>query len=120
MSKKILVVDDNPDILELVKILLERKDYEVETLINGRETLDFVDAIHPNLIILDVMLGNCDGRDICRNLKSRMESKNIPIIMFSGSHNIRDSIGTNCFPDDFLEKPFDIDALLEKVGRLAA
>ena len=120
MSKKILVVDDNPDILELVKILLERKDYEVETLANGKRTLEIVDSIHPDLIILDIMLGNCDGRDICKDLKSHAESKNIPVIMFSGSHSAKESIGTNCFPDDFLEKPFDIHSLLEKVRRLAA
>jgi DNA-binding response OmpR family regulator len=115
--QRILAVDDNEDILEIMKLILEDYGYEVATLADGMMIFDAIDANHPDLILLDVMLGNADGRELCRQLKLKQETHDIPVILVSASHQVADRLSlNNGAPDDFLAKPFDINDLLEKVG----
>jgi DNA-binding response OmpR family regulator len=120
--QRILAVDDNEDILEVMKLILEDYGYEVSTLADGRLLFDVVAKDHPDLILLDVMLGNTDGRELCRQIKTKKETSNIPIILVSASHQVSDRFIINgSAPDDFLAKPFNITDLLEKVeAHLAA
>lgn len=115
-AKKILVVDDDPDILDALQILLEFAGYDVKTTEKG----DYAENLHdtngglPDLIILDVLLSGKDGRLICQKLKSQQDTKHIPIIMISAHPNARRSVAA-VGADDFLAKPFDVDELLAMV-----
>jgi DNA-binding response OmpR family regulator len=115
--QRILAVDDNEDILEVMKLILEDFGYEVVTLTDGNLLFDKVTESHPDLVLLDVMLGNADGRELCREMKARIETKDIPVILVSASHHVSDRISLSIgAPDDFLAKPFNITDLLEKVA----
>ena len=113
--KRILAVDDNKDILEILRYILEDSGYEVDTLSDGHHFFDKIHERTPDLILLDVMLGDMDGRDLCKNVKTKTETHNIPVIMISASHNIS-SMSQKCMPDAFLAKPFDIKELLSTVN----
>lgn len=115
MCKKILAVDDDREIVEVIKIILEDEGYEVSTLTNGKNILNVIKALRPDLILLDVMLGGMDGREICRTIKSHEIFKRIPIVMISASHNLQNLLKMPGSPNDFLAKPFDIDHLVMKV-----
>lgn len=113
--KKILIVDDDEAILEVVKLMLESEDYDVETSLNGA-IIRRMSASKPDLILLDVLLSGEDGREICKQLKSAESTRNIPVIMFSAHYNANQA-ALNCGADDFLNKPFDLDNLLAKVSK---
>jgi DNA-binding response OmpR family regulator len=115
MSKKILAVDDDTEIVEVIKIILEDEGYEVSTLTNGKNVLNVVSSLRPDLILLDVMLGGMDGREICKSIKSHAIFKYIPIVMISASHNLQSLLKLPGSPNDFLSKPFDIENLVSKV-----
>ena len=114
--KKILVVDDEPDILEFLQLILEEEGYAVLTSDKG----EYLEQLHngglPDLILLDVLLSGKDGREIVKYLKSQQETKHIPVIMFS-AHPSAEETARQAGAEDFLEKPFDIDVLLTKVTR---
>lgn len=116
--KKILVVDDDPDILDALKFALEDAGYAVTTTEKGEyaENLRDTNGGLPDVIILDVLLSGKDGRLICQKLKSQDDTKHIPVIMISAHLNAKYSVQL-VGADDFLAKPFDIDELLEKVAR---
>jgi len=114
--RRILVVDDNEDILEVIKLILEDYNYEVTTLADGGLLFDKLNESHPDLILLDVMLGKVDGRELCRVIKTQKETMDIPVILISASHQVQERYTINgVAPDDFLAKPFDISDLLEKI-----
>ena len=118
--QRILVVDDDRDILEVIKYILEDSGYEVDTLSDGHNLLDKIREKTPDLLLLDIMLGNMDGRELCKTVKMSAATHNIPIIMVSASHEIT-SFNTTDGPNGFIAKPFDIDDLLTTVqSQLAA
>jgi DNA-binding response OmpR family regulator len=113
--KKILVVDDNEDILNIISIVLEMEGYYVTCANDGSMVNAKVQSELPDLILLDIMLAGMDGRDICKALKSDPQTSHIPIIMISASHTVLSTM-EKCKADDFIAKPFDIHILAEKVG----
>lgn len=116
MGHRILVVDDDEGIVEVVQIVLESEGYEVDTCMNG-EGLQHLTADNlPDLILLDVLLAGDDGRDICRSLKKNELTKNIPVIMLS-AHSDASKVADVGGADDFLEKPFDVDVLIDIVAK---
>lgn len=115
--KRILVIDDNAEILNVVKLILETKGYEVITSGKGEETTTDVVKYAPQLILLDVYLKGSNGVEICNQLKSNTLTRHIPVIMFSAQVNDY-LVSRKCAPDDFIEKPFDINLLLEKIASL--
>lgn len=120
-TMKILAVDDDRDIVEVIKIILDDEGYEVSTLTSGIDVLNVIASIRPDLILLDVMLGGMDGRDICRQIKTHKLFKNIPVVMISASHNLQNLLLQPGSPNDFISKPFDIDRLVKTVkAQLAA
>lgn len=114
MTKKILVVDDEKDILEAVKIVLEEYGFQVQTLIRGVD-IEALDTNLPDLILLDVLLSGKDGRQIAKKLKSQDATKHIPIVMMSAHPTAKQSI-KEYLADDFLPKPFEIEELLGKIN----
>src|SRR6266404_695248 len=92
VKKKILVVEDDRDISELITYNLEREGHEIACLYDGSQVLDFVNKRKPDLIILDLMLPELDGIEICRALKSEKNTKNIPIIMLTAKSEEADVV----------------------------
>ena len=113
--RRILAVDDDHDILEILQFILEDSGYQVDTLSDGRHLMQKINEIHPDLILLDIMLGNLDGRELCKALKNEVTTNNIPVIMISASHTVAKTLDQEGAPNDFLAKPFDIDHLIKKV-----
>jgi len=111
---KILVVDDDTDILSVMEILLKMKGFEVEVTARGENTFSKIESFKPDLILLDVLISGHDGRTICRKLKSSKETMHIPVIMFSAHPGAAASI-SEYGADDFIAKPFDVANLLQKV-----
>ena len=117
---KILVVDDDLDILVVMEILLSMKGFEVDVTPKWENTFEKIRTFKPNLILLDVLISGNDGRTICKQLKSDDDTKNIPIIMFSAHPSAAATI-SEYGADDFIAKPFDVSDLLAKVNsQLAA
>src|SRR5450432_1635499 len=104
-SKKIVVVDDDPDILDALQMTLEDEGYDVTTTEKGEyaENLRKTNGNLPDLIILDVLLSGKDGRTICQKLKSQQETRHIPVIMISAHPNAKQSV-KDVGANDFLAK----------------
>jgi CheY-like chemotaxis protein len=115
MKKHILVVDDDPDILDIVQEILTGEGYRVQTSLNGR-CLQRMESDLPDLILLDVLLQGEDGRELCQQLKGRKQTRYIPVILFS-AHTTASRVTEACGADDFLAKPFRIQELLAIVAR---
>jgi DNA-binding response OmpR family regulator len=109
-KKKILVADDDADILEVINLILNVKGYEVVTENNGEKLLELKENL-PDLLLLDIWMSGMDGRDICRQLKNREETKNLPVIMLSANIDI-EAISSECGASGYLAKPFDIRQLV--------
>jgi DNA-binding response OmpR family regulator len=118
--KKILVVDDNECILEMLKELLELKGFDVQLLSGGATVQDVVEEQMPDIVLLDILLGRCNGMDICRTLKENPNTATIPVLMMSAMEKPLHLVGQHTTPDDFIAKPFDIYHLMMKIDRFAA
>lgn len=117
MSAHILVVDDEPDISALVAYHLARESYRVRTAADGTEALRAVEAEHPDLIVLDLMLPGMSGLDVLRELRRRPEAEDIPVILLTARREEKDRIeGLSLGADDYLAKPFSPQELLLRVG----
>ena len=113
--KKILIADDNCDILYIVKLILKRNGFEVFTTENGEDVIRETKIYQPEIVLLDVYLAGIDGRDICNKLKNTEDTKDIPVIMFSAHTNATEILRT-CLADDFIAKPFDSKDLVNKLN----
>ncbi len=117
MSKKILIVDDEPDLLEMVQISLETEGYECIVAYDGFRALDRAHKEKPDLIILDVMLPGLNGYKICRLLKFDEQYKHIPIIMLTAEAQEKDRLtGEETGADYYMTKPFSSDKLIAKIA----
>jgi len=114
-EKKILVVDDDQAILDILAEVLAYYGYQVSTLANADKVFDRISEYHPDLILMDVLLGGLDGRIICRAIKSIATVSMIPIIMISATENGEKLLENEGAPNDFLQKPFDVNFLIEKI-----
>lgn len=114
MNKKILVVDDDVVILDVIKTILEDKGYIVEALSDAKFVLEAIKQNPPAMIILDVWLGGTSGKKVARLIKKNTDA--IPVVMISATHNLRQIAG-EAGADDYLPKPFDISDLLQIVHR---
>lgn len=121
MSKRILLVDDEPDILELVIPMLENAGYEVLAAADGQEALEKARSQKPDLIILDLMLPKLDGYSVCRMIKFDKILKKIPIIMFTARAGQEDrSTAGEVGADAYIVKPFEAETMLAKIKELLA
>jgi DNA-binding response OmpR family regulator len=113
-QKKLLVVDDEPDILEFLQIIFEEAGFLVVTADKADDVEKFSNGGLPDIILLDMLLSGRDGGEIVKHLKSQEKTKHIPVIMFS-AHPRAAATALAAGADDFVEKPFDIDMLLHKI-----
>lgn len=115
-KKRILVVEDDRDINELVRYNLEREGFDVLSLYEGGQAFDMVLTRKPDLVLLDLMLPQCDGLEICRQIKEDPKTKKIPIIMITAKGTEADIvIGLSLGADDYLAKPFSPSILLARI-----
>ena len=112
---KILVVDDDKDLLEVMYSLLSRKGFEVETESNWEDASNKIDTFNPQIILLDVFLSGVDGLEICQQLKSQPKTRDIPILIFSSYPRVAEKVIYEYGADDFIAKPFEICDLITKV-----
>ena len=119
MRKKILVVEDDPDQLEVVRFTLKNAGFAVGTATNGIDALKKAQRVSPDLIILDVMMPELDGFAVCETLRGNPATASIPILMLTGlcSHISR-LVGYESGATDYVIKPFDSEQLVSKVEKL--
>src|SRR5437762_2844250 len=117
--RKILVVDDTPQNVKLLADLLRAKGYAVATAKSGREALEQVDAEHPDLVLLDVVMPEMSGYDVCRKLRGNLATATLPIIMVTALDPAQERVkGIEAGADDFLSKPINQPELLARVKSL--
>ena len=117
-QKKIVIADDDAGIVDAIEMILLNEGYEVETTADGA-TFDCIKRTIPDLVLLDIWMSGEDGRDICRKVKATAKTKDIPIIIISASKDVEKS-AIDSGADGFLEKPFEMRDLLDKIKSLIA
>jgi len=116
MAKKILVVDDEKDLVELIAFNLEQEGYTVFKAWDGEQAMELVRTIKPDLIVLDLMLPGLSGFDICRRLRGKAETEHLPIVMVTAKGQDVDKIvGLELGADDYITKPFSVRELVARV-----
>lgn len=115
-SEKIMVIEDEPDIVEVITYNLSREGYEVLSATNGEEGLRRVREETPDLVLLDLMLPGIDGVELCRELKSEPKTRGVPIIMVTAKGDESDVVlGLGVGADDYIKKPFSPKELVARV-----
>ncbi|MDO8730755.1 MAG: response regulator [Candidatus Omnitrophota bacterium] len=118
---RLLLVDDEPDLVQMVSVRLKAAGYEISTAYDGQEALEKVKESHPDLMILDLMLPKLDGYKVCRLLKLDERTRGIPILIFTARAQVEDvTLATECGADAYLTKPFEAKVLLGKLQELLA
>lgn len=112
-KKKILIVDDDENIAELISLYLIKECFDTEIALNGEEALEKFKEYQPQLVLLDIMLPGIDGYDVCREIR---KDSNVPIIMLSAKGEVFDKVlGLKIGADDYMVKPFDSNELVARV-----
>jgi len=112
-KKRILIVDDDENIAELISLYLVKECFDTEIVLNGEDALETFKTYQPHLILLDIMLPGMDGYDVCREIR---KSNNVPIVMLSAKGEVFDKVlGLKIGADDYMVKPFDSNELVARV-----
>ena len=115
-NEKIFIVEDEPDILDVISYSLNREGFQVESSPNGAESIELLEQFKPDLILLDLMLPGMGGLDVCRHLKNDELSKHIPIIMVTAKGEESDIVlGLGLGADDYISKPFSPRELIARI-----
>ncbi|MHC1575707.1 MAG: response regulator [Candidatus Methanogasteraceae archaeon] len=119
MSSKIMVVDDEPDTVGLVTLVLESEGHEVIPAYNGKDALDMLNDTKPDLILLDIMMPDIDGWDVYRSIRKNNETKDIPVVMLTAkAQSIDKMIGLHVIgADGYITKPFGRRELVDGVKK---
>jgi DNA-binding response OmpR family regulator len=116
---KVMVIDDEPDIVKLVKISLEMANFEVLEALSGKECLGKVKTVVPDLFLLDIMMPEMNGYEVCQQLKSQEKTKNVPVVMLTAKGQKGDAEqGLKVGADDYIIKPFDPYELGEQIREI--
>ncbi|MEO6812741.1 MAG: response regulator [Ginsengibacter sp.] len=115
---RILIIDDDKDLLTIVKSSLEKKGFEVYAFLNFENGVDIINKCEPQVILLDVFLSGVDGLEVCKRLKTSPYTRHIPIIVFSGYPRVAETAIYEFGADDFIAKPFEVNELVRKVHKL--
>ena len=118
--KNILVVEDNHAILDVITLILQSEAYKVTGLNKSADMKASIDSFNPDLIILDIMLPDADGRELLKGLRSDEKTKDIPVLMISARYTAENIEHGEFKPNGFLAKPFDIDELLDRIEGILA
>jgi DNA-binding response OmpR family regulator len=116
MKKSILLVDNNPDTLKILTVILEGEGYTIDTAVDGEKALAQVGVLPPQLILLDLMLPKLNGIDVCRILKGSETTRRIPVVILTAKSNDEAKKGAaSAGADGYLLKPFDPADLIDRV-----
>lgn len=119
LRRKILVVDDEQDIIQTLRMFLELEGYEVATAMDGEDALNMVHLLSPDLVVLDMMLPVMNGDELVSIVKNDEKLKNIPVILITAFAQKRnEEIMSNAGVDFYLKKPFELDQLNNKIKEL--
>ena len=119
MDKTIFIADDESGFVSTLKSRLEFEGFGVATAADGKEALQLINEEKPDLILLDIMMPNVNGYQVCRELKRNGDTSAIPILMLTAKSQESDKFwGHEAGADDYVTKPFDMDELLEKIRAL--
>ena len=124
MARKILIVDDDPDLVEAVTMILRSKKFEVVAAYNGKEGIVKVKTERPDLVVLDVMMPEKDGYSVCKELKSDPQWSRIPILLLTAvvSHvpttRFTQQMGMETEADDYIDKPVEPEVLVKRIEAL--
>lgn len=117
---KILVVDDEPDIVRVIVKIMQSRGHDVDTAADGPEALEQIKVARPDVVILDLNLPKMDGFEVCKRIKNDPETKHIPVVMMTAAYvSVQDAErGTNLGADEYVTKPFLREVLIHNVERL--
>ena len=113
--KNILVIEDNHAILDVITLILQSEAYKVNGLSKSADFMNHIDAFQPDLLILDIMLPDADGRTLLQQLRQNESTTHIPVLMISARYTEENIQHGEYKPNGFLAKPFDIDELLDRI-----
>jgi twitching motility two-component system response regulator PilG len=117
-KRKILIVEDEESLLKLESILLTSRGYEVKGVADGKAALEAIDSVKPDLVLLDIMLPEIDGFEVCRQIKSNEATKHIPVIMLTAKKSREDMArGEQVGADWYITKPFKSAMVIETIQR---
>jgi two-component system response regulator VicR len=119
-GKKIVHIEDEADMIDLVKLILERKGYQVIGATGGQEGLDAVREHHPDLVLLDLMMPDIEGWDVYQQMRAHADTRQIPVIVVTAkAQNIDKVLGLHIAKvDDYIPKPFSPQELVEAIERV--
>lgn len=112
---KVLIIDDDKDLLDIMQSLLTKRGFDVETDDNWNNGFEKIREFEPQIILLDVFLSGIDGLEICKQLKASPFTSHIPIVIFSAYPRIAESVIYEYGADDFISKPFEVNELVAKL-----
>ena len=118
--KSILVIEDNHAILDVITLVLQSEAYKVSGLNKSASMMSHIETFKPDLMILDIMLPDGDGRDLLTEIRTNQKTENIPVLMISAKYTAQNVQHGEHKPNGFLAKPFDIDDLLDKIEGILA
>ena len=119
MTKKILIADDEPNIVAAIEFLLQQSGYEVRAAQNGREALELVEAWRPDLVLLDIMMPLASGYEVCQRIRERAELRHIKVIMLSAKgRDAEVNKGLAIGADLYVTKPFSTRDLMARIKAL--
>lgn len=119
MKKKILIVDDEPNIIVPLEFLMKQNNYDVQTAETGEKALDLISSWKPDLILLDIMLPGMDGYEVCQKIRQEKEFNQIKIVFLSAmARSIDIAKGMGLAADDYITKPFATDYVVNKIKEL--
>jgi DNA-binding response OmpR family regulator len=116
MDKRVIVVEDEDNVRETLDILLSNAGFDVRSSATGTDIFTTIQEFNPDIILLDVMLDDLDGRDICKAIKENEVTSHIPVIMLSGVSDVYNAIA-DVGANDVVSKPFDEQTLLKRIER---
>ncbi len=118
MAKKILVVDDEMHLARILQFTLKNAGYEVSLAYDGKEALEMVQEINPDLVILDLVLPIVDGYKVCNKIKNDKSTESIPVIILTARDLESVNLEGDILADKIMQKPFNTEKLLEEIERL--
>jgi len=120
ITRRVIYIEDEPEMVDLVRLILLRKNFKVIGANGGREGLELVHRLHPDVILLDLMMPDMDGWEVYQKLKSVESTKSIPVIIITAkAQNIDKVLGLQIAKvDDYISKPFNPKELIDSIERI--